>query len=85
MRSLNYNQEEIGTPYKVYVFTSNDGVKYQLASIKDAPYFPNNKHDAWIDGVLFDELNENARYIKVAFDAPQKVYVDELFINPKIR
>ena len=85
MRSLNYNQEEIGTPYKVYVFTSNDGVKYELASIKDAPYFPNNKHDAWIDGVLFDELNENARYIKVAFDAPQKVYVDELFINPKIR
>ena len=84
VRTLNYNPEGINTPLKVYVYTSEDGKTYSLASIKDAPYFPNNKHDAWIDGILFEKLNENARYIKVAFDAPQKVYMDELFINPTI-
>ncbi len=85
VRTLNYNKEEIGTPLKVYVYTSTDGNTYSLASIKDAPYFPNNNHDAWIDGILFDELNEKTRYVKVAFDAPQKVYMDELFINPSIK
>ena len=85
VRTLNYNPEGISTPLKVYVYTSEDGKTYSLASIKDAPYFPNNKHDAWIDGILFEKLNENARYIKVAFDAPQKVYMDELFINPTIK
>lgn len=85
VRTLNYNPEGINTPLKVYVYTSEDGKAYSLASIKDAPYFPNNKHDAWIDGILFEKLNENARYIKVAFDVPQKVYMDELFINPTIK
>lgn len=85
VRTLNYNKEGIGTPQKVYVYTSIDGKTYSLASIKDAPYFPNNKHDAWIDGILFEKLNENARYVKFAFDAPKKVYMDELFINPIIK
>ena len=35
--------------------------------------------------LLYVHGNENARYIKVAFDAPQKVYMDELFINPTIK
>lgn len=85
VRTLNYNPEGINTPLKVYVYASEDGKNYSLASVKDAPYFPNNKYDAWIDGILFDKLNENARYLKVAFDAPQKVYMDEFFINPAIK
>lgn len=82
---LNYNLEEIGMPLKVYLFTSLDGKEYNLASIKDAPHFPNNKHDAWIENILFDGLDENVRYVKVAFDAPQQVYIDEFFVNPVIR
>lgn len=85
VRTLNYNKEGIDTPQKVYVYTSTDGRIYNLASIKNAPYFPNNKHDAWIDGILFEKLDKNARYVKVAFDAPQKLYMDELFINPAIK
>ena len=69
VRTLNYNQEKIGAPLKVYVYTSQDGQTYNLASIKDTPYFPNNKHDAWIDAVLIDNLKEKTRYVKVAFDA----------------
>lgn len=85
VRTLNYNKEGIDIPQKVYVYTSTDGRIYNLASIKNAPYFPNNKHDAWIDGILFEKLDKNARYVKVAFDAPQKLYMDELFINPAIK
>ena len=82
LRTLNYKLEKIDAPLKVYLYTSDDGKNFSLSAIKDAPYFPNSNHDAWIDAVLFDKLNESARYLKVAFDAPQKVYIDELFINP---
>ena len=44
-----------------------------------------NKHDAWIESILFDQLDENVRYVKVAFEAPQQVYIDELFINPVLK
>ena len=85
LRMLNYNPERIGMPMKVYLFTSIDGKGYNLSSIKDALHFPNNKHDAWIESILFDRLDENVRYVKVAFEAPQQVYIDEFFVNPIIR
>lgn len=34
VRTLNYNQEKIGAPLKVYVYTSQDGQTYNLASIR---------------------------------------------------
>lgn len=85
LRMLDYNLEEIGMPLKTYLFASESGASYKLVSIKDAPYFPNNNHDSWIEGLLFVGINENVRYIKVAFNAPRKVYIDELFINPVIK
>lgn len=85
VRTLNYNHEQIVAPRKVYVYTSTDGKVYDLASIKDSPYFPNNKHDAWVDGILFEKLNKTARYVKVAFDADGKVYMDEIFVNPVVK
>lgn len=85
VRTLNYNREQIVGPRKVYVYTSTDGKVYDLASIKDSPYFPNNKHDAWVDGILFEKLNKTARYVKVAFDADGKVYMDEIFVNPVVK
>ena len=47
--------------------------------------FQNAKHDAWIDGVLFEGIDVNTRYLKVAFEADTPVYMDELFVNPVIR
>lgn len=49
LRMLDYNLDGIGMPLKVYLFTSLDGKEYRLASIKDTPHFPNNRHDAWIE------------------------------------
>lgn len=85
LRMLDYNLDGIGMPLKVYLFTSLDGKEYRLASIKDTPHFPNNRHDAWIENLLFDQLDESIRYMKVAFEASQQVYMDELFVNPVIK
>ena len=32
-----------------------------------------------------DNLKEKTRYVKVAFDALENVYMDEIFVNPSIR
>lgn len=85
IRSLNFNQDKIQAPHKVYIYTSEDGAIYQLSAIKDVAIFPNNKHDAWIDGVFFENINKNVRYIKIAFDVFDNVFIDEIFINPLIR
>ncbi len=34
---------------------------------------------------LIDNLKEKTRYVKVAFDALENVYMDEIFVNPSIR
>ena len=84
LRTLNYAKENVNAPLKVYVYASDNGESFNLLAIKDAPFFPNNKHDAWIDGILFDDLQKKTRYLKVAFEALEHVYMDEIFINPTI-
>ncbi|MDD2512374.1 MAG: DUF4434 domain-containing protein [Proteiniphilum sp.] len=84
IRTLNYGLEEIGTPFKLYLYGSDDQMTYHLKAVKDAPFFPNNRHDAWIDAVLFDELGMKSRYLKIEFDASQKVLMDEIFVNTVI-
>lgn len=84
LRMLNYRLENIGLPTKIYLYVSNDREKYDLISIKDTPYFPNNKYDAWIDGILFNEIHKSAKYVKVAFYNSSNTFMDELYINPFI-
>ena len=82
VRLLNYAPYSVGVTSKMYLSTSTDGVHYHLVAIKDVPAYPNNKYDAWVEGVLFDNLKEKVSNIRLEFDAPQKVYIDEVFINP---
>lgn len=85
VRTLNYHKDNICPPLKLYLYVSEDGVRYQLASIKDAPYFANDRHDAWIDATFFNEINKNVRYVKLSFDVPAHVFMDEIFVNPEER
>lgn len=82
LRYLNYPSADIVAPMKTYLYVSEDGESYRLISIKDSSYFPNGKHDAWIDAILFDGLKLKARYVKVAFETSHQTLIDELFINP---
>ncbi|MBQ8501943.1 MAG: DUF4434 domain-containing protein [Bacteroides sp.] len=84
MRLLNYRLGGVTLPGKVYLWTSDDAGQWQLVAIKDAPYWPNSNHDAWIDTVLFTDLGIEARYLKVVFDTEGELYMDELYVNPKI-
>lgn len=84
IRTLNYQKGGITPPTKFALYASHDGKSYQLLSIKDAPSFPNRNHDAWIDAVLFDQLQSDARYLKIAFHVTTATCIDEIYLNPEI-
>lgn len=84
VRNLNYHKGGIEPLMKTYLYYSSDGKTYRLASIRNTLHCPNNLHDAWVDGVYFDNLGVNARYLKVAFSGVSDVFIDEIFINPSV-
>lgn len=82
LRLLNYRPGMVLLPDKVCFYVSSDGTSYQLLSVQNASCFPNANHDAWIDGIFLQKTNVYARYLKLTFDSPQSVLIDELYINP---
>lgn len=82
VRTLNSHHNGVDPAAKTYFYTSDDAQHWSLSAIRDTPYFPNNKYDAWVDGTYADNIAAKARYLKVAFDSNGKVYIDEIFINP---
>ena len=84
LRLLDYRPGMVTLPDKVYFYVSSDGTSYRLLSVRNAPCFPNAGHDAWIDGILLETADMPARYLKLVFDSPHSVLMDELYINPMI-
>ena len=82
LRLLNYRPEMVILPDKVYFYVSSDDTSYHLLSVQNTTCFPNTSHDAWIDGIFCEKMNVYARYLKIIFDSPQSVLIDELYINP---
>ncbi len=82
LRLLNYQPKKIAPPSKIALSVSEDGEYYQLVAIKDVPSFANAKHDAWVDGVLFDNIAHQTKYLKIDFQSSHPVYIDEVLINP---
>lgn len=81
VRMLNSHKDGIVPPSKIFLFTSRDGEKWSLAGIKDAPVCPNTRHDAFVDHILFDCLDCDASYIKIAFTVEAKAAFDSVVIN----
>ena len=79
-RFLNYAPGNIGLPKTISLSVSKDGVSYKQVSRKIPATYPNNKHDAWIEGLLFEGIGK-CRFVKLEFEAPYRVYLDEVFIN----
>ena len=79
-RFLNYAPGNIGLPKAISLSVSKDGVSYKQVSRKAPASYPNNKHDAWIEGLLFEGIGK-CRFVKLEFEAPCRVYLDEVFIN----
>ena len=83
VRMLNCRKDGIVPPSKLFLFSSMDGEKWSLEQIKDSPRCADTRHDAFIDFVLFDGLDCDARHLKIAFTTDSKSYMDEVTINPE--
>ncbi len=83
IRMLDSRKDGIIPPAKLFLFTSGDGEEWSLAGIRDTPSCPNTNHDAFIDFVLFEDIDREARYLKVAFTVDSESYFDEIAVNPE--
>jgi len=80
VRMLNSHKDGIIPPEKIFLSASEDGYNWSLVQIKDAPSFPNTNHDAFIDYVLFSELDIKASHIKIAFTVESKAAFDKVVL-----
>ena len=81
VRMLNSHKDGIVPPDKIFLFTSRNGSKWSLAQIKDTPSFPNTNHDAFVDHVLFDNLDLEASHMKIAFTVEAKAAFDTVVVR----
>ena len=80
VRMLDCQKDGIVPPQKIFLSVSKDGKEWSLIRIKDTPAFPNTNHDAFVDHVLFDGIDTDARFVKVAFNAESKAAFDEIVL-----
>ena len=88
VRMLMCQKDGISTPDMLALSYSLDGKEYRLAQTKSCPVFPNTRHDAYVDCVLFDDLGtyvpESALCLKVSYAAETKTAIDRLILNPEL-
>ena len=88
VRMLMCEKDGIRTPDMLVLSYSIDGKKYKLAQTKACPVFPNTRHDAYVDHILFDGLEkivpEDAKSIRISYTSDSKTALDRLIINPEI-
>lgn len=84
VRMLNSAKDGIVPPAKLHLSASPDGQQWNLVQIKDSPVFPNTRHDAFTDCVLFDGFPEgfSPTSLRLEFVSEQMVCIDEIFVNP---
>ncbi len=85
IRMFHDNNRRILPPRKICLYASTNGVEYDLLSVKDVVRFANSKHDSWIEGVWFGNMDSSVRFLKIAFYADEKVYIDEWYVNPEYK
>ena len=86
VRMLMCSKDKIETPDMISLSYSTDGVDYRLVKTRSCPVFPNTRHDAYIDCILFDDLEgripEGVSHIKVSWYSDERTAVDRLVLNP---
>ena len=86
VRMLVCDKDDIMAPDMLSLSVSTDGKEYRLVQIKSCPVFPNTRHDAFVDCVLFEDLDEclpdSALYLKLSYSSTHKTAFDRLIVNP---
>ncbi len=86
IRFLNCSKKDITFPDKLYIYSSTDGTTYDLETVTDIPNCSNNRHDTWIDGTLLRNPNQQAKFLRIAFDnSTGTTAIDEIFLNPTLK
>ncbi len=81
LRMLNSAKDGIAPPQKVFLYAcdSADGEGARLLGIKDTPVWPYNRHDTFVDTVLFELDDIEGDYLMIVFTSDSKVYLDRIF------
>lgn len=84
VRMLSSRKDNILPPERLAVYTSEDGVDYDLLRVVETPFFPNDRHDAYVCSVLVDdvEVNEKSRFHKVSYTSENRTALDRIIVNP---
>ena len=84
VRMLVCQKDDIMTPEMLTLSASTDGEEYRLVQIKACPVFPNTRHDAFVDCILFENVRipEGTRFVKISYSSPQKTALDRVVLNP---
>jgi hypothetical protein len=64
----------------MYACDRPDGKDARLLGVKYTPYWPNNRHDAYIDTVLFEFDEIMTPYLMLVFTSGSKVYLDTILL-----
>lgn len=80
LRLLNSAKDGIVPPQKIFLYAcdSPSGEGARLIGVQDTPYWPNNRHDAYVDTVLFELDDMKTPYLMVVFTTDSKVYLDSV-------
>lgn len=83
-RFLTYKLKSIFLPSAVEFSVSDDGEHFKILNTVTMDQCPNDRYDCWIDLALTDNLNENARFIRIyAINGNGLwIFADEILINP---
>lgn len=88
VRMLMCEKGGIRTPDMLVLSYSIDSKEYRLAQTKSCPVFPNTRHDAYVDHILFDGLEEivpeNAEFIRISYTSESRTALDKVVLNPEI-
>ena len=88
VRMLMCEKDGIRTPDMMVLSYSMDGKEYRLAQTKTCPVFPNTRHDAYVDHILLEGLDEivpdGAESIRISYISDSKTALDRLILNPEI-
>ena len=88
VRMLVCEKDGVRTPDMLVLSYSMDGNEYRLAQTKTCPVFPNTRHDAYVDHILFEELDgivpEDVKSIRISYMSDSKTALDRLILNPEI-
>ena len=87
-RILVCHKDDIFAPEMLALSASRDGEDYRLVQVKSCPVFPNTRHDAYVDHILFEGLDEivpeGAESIRISYISDSKTALDRLILNPEI-